>query len=214
MERGLRQGAPLSPFLFLLIVEALKISILKACNKGLYKGIFLAGGNDNLSFLQYADGVLFFRKWSRSNANTLILILKCFEEGLKVNLAKSRMFGVGVGMEEVETLATSLGCLHDSISFMYLGLPVGRRMNVCDGIPLYYLSLFKAHVKIINIMESIRARFLWGFKENEKGISWVKWNSILPSRKLGGLGVDSLHAKNLGLLGKWKWRFLSEKYAF
>nr|GEZ47043.1 RNA-directed DNA polymerase, eukaryota, reverse transcriptase zinc-binding domain protein [Tanacetum cinerariifolium] len=37
--------------------------------------------------------------------------------------------------------------------------------------------------------------------------------SILPSRKLGGLGVGSLHAKNLRLLGKWKWRFLTEKDA-
>nr|GEV23307.1 retrovirus-related Pol polyprotein from transposon TNT 1-94 [Tanacetum cinerariifolium] len=38
------------------------------------------------------------------------------------------------------------------------------------------------------------------------GISWVKWNTILLDRDKGGLGVGSLLAKNLGLLGKWKWR--------
>ncbi|GKA03716.1 reverse transcriptase domain, reverse transcriptase zinc-binding domain protein [Tanacetum coccineum] len=134
MEKGLRQGDSLSHFLFLLIVEAFQISIFEACNKGLYKYIFLAEGNDNLSLLQYANDALFFGKWSRSKANTLILILKCFEEAssLKVNLAKSRIFRVMVGMKEVETVSMSLGCLHDSILFMYLRLPVRRRMNLCD----------------------------------------------------------------------------------
>ena len=32
-------------------------------------------------------------------------------------------------------------------------------------------------------------------------------------RDKGGLGVGSLLAKNLGHLGKWKWRFLTEKNA-
>ncbi|GJZ67828.1 reverse transcriptase domain, reverse transcriptase zinc-binding domain protein [Tanacetum coccineum] len=191
MERGLRQGDPLSPFLFLLVVEALQVSILEACNKGLFKRVSLVGCGDNLSLLQYADDALFFGKWSPSNANNLILILKCFEEasGLKVNLAKSRIFGVGLDIIEVEVVASSLGCLHGSIPFMYLGLPVGRKMSFFDSwgevvnrvrnmltawkakslsiggrltliksvlgsIPVYYLSLFKAPLKIINLIKS------------------------------------------------------------
>nr|GEV49574.1 arginine repressor C-terminal-like domain-containing protein [Tanacetum cinerariifolium] len=42
MERGLRQGDPLSPFLFLIAVEALQVLTLDACNKGVYKGLSLA----------------------------------------------------------------------------------------------------------------------------------------------------------------------------
>ncbi|GJW78983.1 putative RNA-directed DNA polymerase [Tanacetum coccineum] len=250
MERGLHQGDPLSPFLFLLVSEALQVSIIEACSKGFYKGVFLAKDGSNVSLLQYVDDALFFGKWSRSNARNLILILKCFEEasGLTVNLLKSRLFGIGVDSDEVKAVASSLNCSHDSVPFTYLGLLVGKRMYFCDGwievinkvrnrltawkakslfigghltllksvlgsIPIYYLSPFKASLKVIKYIESLRSRFFWGFKDDHRGISWVKWDSILDSPEFGGLGIGSLLAKNIALLGKWKWRFLSEKDA-
>nr|GEW84328.1 reverse transcriptase domain, reverse transcriptase zinc-binding domain protein [Tanacetum cinerariifolium] len=78
--------------------------------------------------------------------------------------------------------------------------------SVLDSILIYYLSLFKALLEIINLLESLRARFFLGYKDGARGISWVKWNSILLNHKIGRLGVGNIHAKNLGLLGKWKWR--------
>ncbi|GKF11296.1 hypothetical protein Tco_0049222, partial [Tanacetum coccineum] len=145
-------------------------------------------------------------------------------------------------------VSASLGCAHDSLPFIYLGLPVGRKMRLCEGwdtvvnrvrnrlsswkakslsiggrltlvksvlgsIPIFYLSLFKSPVKIIDMLESLRCRFFWGFKEGQSGMYWVKWNSFLLDSKSGGLGVGSLHPKNLSLLGKWKWRFLTEDKA-
>ncbi|GKB37353.1 hypothetical protein Tco_0882295 [Tanacetum coccineum] len=44
-----------------------------------------------------------------------------------------------------------------------------------------------------------------------RGINRVKWNSILLDSKYGGFGVGCLRSKNLSLLGKWKWRFLTEE---
>ncbi|GJY16593.1 hypothetical protein Tco_0387015 [Tanacetum coccineum] len=78
---------------------------------------------------------LFFGDWSRLNASNLIHILECFElaSGLKVNIAKSRLLGVGVPNIEVELMASSLGCTLDSLPFTYLGLPVGKKMRACDG---------------------------------------------------------------------------------
>ena len=60
IERGLRQGDPLSPFLFIIVAEALQVSILDACDKGIYNGLSLANDGSNLSLLQYADDALFF----------------------------------------------------------------------------------------------------------------------------------------------------------
>ncbi|GKD97950.1 hypothetical protein Tco_1381847 [Tanacetum coccineum] len=122
---------PLFPLLFLLVDKALQISILEACNKGLYKGTSLVSDDANISLLQYADDSFFFGNWSRVYAYNLILILKCFEEasGLKVKIAKSRLFGIRVSNIEVECVASSLGCTHDILPFMYLGLLVGMKMR-------------------------------------------------------------------------------------
>ncbi|GJR07733.1 nucleotide-binding alpha-beta plait domain-containing protein [Tanacetum coccineum] len=55
---------------------------------------------------------------------------------------------------------------------------------------------------IINTLESIRRRFFLGFKKDQRGISWVIWDTILLDFDKGGLGDGSLEAKNLGLLEK------------
>ncbi|GJX20869.1 putative RNA-directed DNA polymerase [Tanacetum coccineum] len=135
MERGLRQGDLLSPFLFLIVAEALQVTILNACDIGFYKGVRLSNSGLNVSLLQFADDALLFGEWSRLNASNLINILKCFEmgSGLKVNLDKSRIFGVGVPDNDVSSVASSLGCAHGILPFIYLGLPVGRRMRFSEG---------------------------------------------------------------------------------
>nr|GEV57275.1 RNA-directed DNA polymerase, eukaryota, reverse transcriptase zinc-binding domain protein [Tanacetum cinerariifolium] len=57
--------------------------------------------------------------------------------------------------------------------------------SILGSLPIYYFSLFKAPKKIINLLESIRFRFFWGFKESQRGICWVKWNSILVNANMG-----------------------------
>nr|GEY52238.1 arginine repressor C-terminal-like domain-containing protein [Tanacetum cinerariifolium] len=131
MERGLRQGDPLSPFPFLLVAEALQVMIIYACNKGIFKGPFLLNDGSNIYLLQYVDDALFMGEWPKSNAHHLVHILSWFYEvsGMKINLAKSQIFGIGVHISEVESIVRSINCSHDSLPFSYLGLPVGRSMR-------------------------------------------------------------------------------------
>ncbi|KAJ9564448.1 hypothetical protein OSB04_000414 [Centaurea solstitialis] len=122
MERGLWQGDPLSPFLFLLAGEVLQQMLVNACNSGLFKGLQLESSNRNISLLQFADDALVFGKWSKKNIFALSNILGCFHEvsGLRINLSKCNLYGIGVSDVEVKEMADRLGCKASAFPFNYL----------------------------------------------------------------------------------------------
>nr|GEX16998.1 reverse transcriptase domain, reverse transcriptase zinc-binding domain protein [Tanacetum cinerariifolium] len=49
--------------------------------------------------------------------------------GLKINISKSNLYGVGVSSEEIEDMAVGTGCSASNIPFSYLGLPIGSNMS-------------------------------------------------------------------------------------
>ncbi|KAJ9553900.1 hypothetical protein OSB04_017945 [Centaurea solstitialis] len=131
MGKGLWQGDPLAPFLFLLVAENLHLLMEEAKEKGLFEGIVVGDDGLVISHLQFADDAIFFGKWSVRNLRNLIKILDCFHaiSGLRINMRKSKIFGVGVLEEEVQEWATGAGCDGGSFPLMYLGLPVGASMH-------------------------------------------------------------------------------------
>ncbi|GJW81523.1 putative reverse transcriptase domain-containing protein [Tanacetum coccineum] len=143
-------------------------------------------------------GICFAPDLSNLNAKHLIHILKCFElsSGLKVNISKSRLVGVGVSSSDVESLVAALGCSHEFLPFTYLGLPVGKRMRYYDGWNAVInrfrdqLSSWKvnslsiAPVSIINTLESIRSHFFWGFKDSNHVFMGMMVVSRMPPTPL------------------------------
>ncbi|KAF5808150.1 putative RNA-directed DNA polymerase [Helianthus annuus] len=130
--RGLRQGDPLSPFLFIIAMEALTGVMKKACNIGLYEGIRFVNNGEVLSHFLYADDVIFVGNWEGASVHNLRRILRCFflASGLRVNLSKSSVFGINVDNNRIQGLANTLGCRVGSFPFKHLGLQVGANMNL------------------------------------------------------------------------------------
>ncbi|KAI3509571.1 hypothetical protein L1887_24947 [Cichorium endivia] len=132
ISKGVRQGDPLSPFLFIIAMEGLNVALQEARDKGLFKGLQLPNGGPCVSHLFYADDALFVGEWDRTNLKNLARILKCFHasSGLKVNFHKSRVFGIGASDSETTNWASILGCDVGTFPFTYLGVPVGANMNL------------------------------------------------------------------------------------
>lgn len=100
-KRGMRQGDPISPLLFNMIVDALVGMLDHAKAAGHISRVaerIVLGG---LTHLQYADDTLIFLKNSEREIVILKLLLMCFEEmsGLKINFDKSEAFVTGGDLE-------------------------------------------------------------------------------------------------------------------
>ncbi|XP_074314329.1 uncharacterized protein LOC141649541 [Silene latifolia] len=88
---GLRQGDPLSPFLFVLCMEALSCTLDKANFNGSLKRIRLCSGVQTLTHLFFADDAVFFLQDQRNSFETLkgILDRYCHASGQIMNENKS-----------------------------------------------------------------------------------------------------------------------------
>lgn len=78
ISKGVRQGDPLSLFLFTLAMEGLNIAIKNSCEKSLIRGIKLPRNGRILSHLFYVDDATFVGDWDRDNIRNPSAVLKCF----------------------------------------------------------------------------------------------------------------------------------------
>jgi hypothetical protein len=135
-SRGLRQGDPLSPLLFVFVMEALSHMITAAVSGGLLDGFKV--GNASFSHLLFADDTLILCDASSSKLRYWRSLFLLFEavSGLKVNLAKSSLIPMG-DVVQVGSLADILGCEVASLPVKYLGLPLGasyKSTRIWDGV--------------------------------------------------------------------------------
>jgi hypothetical protein len=127
IQRGLKQGDPLAPFLFLLVAEGFAGLMRSAVEKNLFKGFGVGPENLIVTHLQYADDTLCVGEATIENLWTLKAILRGFElaSGLKVNFSKSSLMGVNVLNLFMDMACNFLNCKRGALPFVYLGLRWG-----------------------------------------------------------------------------------------
>jgi len=93
-KKGLRQGDPLSPILFNIVIDMLAILLRRANLDGQIAGVVPHVVEGGLSILQYADDTIIFMDHDLAKAANLKMILCAFEQllGLKINFHKSEIF--------------------------------------------------------------------------------------------------------------------------
>ncbi|KAE8681243.1 hypothetical protein F3Y22_tig00111332pilonHSYRG00015 [Hibiscus syriacus] len=126
-QRGLRQGDPLSPYLFLFCAQGLSALLLKAQRRNEIKGIRASVRGPRVSHLFYADDSLLFVKNSMTEVRRIKGILDKYEKasGQKVNYEKSSIyFSPNTPSEDRGSFLRELGVAEASEPGSYLGLPL------------------------------------------------------------------------------------------
>ncbi|GJV69249.1 RNA-directed DNA polymerase, eukaryota [Tanacetum coccineum] len=198
LHRGLRQGDPLSPFLFILVMEGLTVPIKDVIDAGLFHGARI--GTLQISYLLFKDDVLILGCKSQSMPFVYL--------GLPVGMNMFRLKGWDPILDKFKNRLSKWKASMLSID--------GRTTlvsSVLGALGIYYLSLFPMPVNIEKNLEAMRAKFFWGSTVDDKKIQWIKWKSVLTSKKYGGLGIGSLQALNLSLIQKWRWRYVHNHHA-
>lgn len=125
-QRGLRQGDPFSPYLFLFTMEVLSLLIQNSFNMGNLQGLRLAPTSPALTHLLFADDPILFTKAENHEMYELKRILNIFSKasGQRVNLHKSGLIGGrSLANDKKSTLASILGLQVWSNPGLYLGMP-------------------------------------------------------------------------------------------
>jgi hypothetical protein len=128
-KKGLRQGDPLSPLLFNIVVDMLAILINRAKSEGHINGVVPHLVDDSLSILQYTDDTIIFLDHDMERANNLKLLLCAFEHlsRLKINFYKSEIFCFGEAKEAHDDYSNIFGCQGGKYSIKYLKIPMHHK---------------------------------------------------------------------------------------
>ena len=118
-------------YLYVIGMEALSQLLNRAVDGNYLSGSKIAsrdGDGSVVSHLLYADDSLLFCGASKDQLKYLSWLLMWFEalSGLRINLNKSEIIPVG-SVENVQDLASELGCGIGSLPSSYLGLPLGAK---------------------------------------------------------------------------------------
>lgn len=131
--KGLRQGDPIAPYLFLLIGEVLSKLIVKAQEKDIFEGIIFDFHPLHVTHVQYADDTILFLKNDAHSIRGIKKVLLLFQviSGLSINFNKSIIYHP-FDESLTEEGINIFNCKSSTLPFKYLGDWVGLEKNPCS----------------------------------------------------------------------------------
>ncbi|KAL9675115.1 hypothetical protein QQ045_003316 [Rhodiola kirilowii] len=197
--RGLRQGDPLSHYLFLICTEWFALKFRQWKKERRLKGIRICRGASDITHLLFAEDSVVFLRATMSNATNLKRVLELYEEisGQKINLAKSEIcFSRNVSFDLKERICQELGVRQVESFSRYLGLLVAFSHNKTE--------IFKFIVE--RIWQKVQ-----GWKEHTLSMAGkeILIKSVLQAVPLYAMMCfklsESLCKRIVGIIGRYWW---------
>ena len=237
VTRGLKQGCPLSPLLFNLMVEVLAIKIRQNAN---IKGITVKDIRKVLG--QFADDMWIVSEFDQTSFNTTIDLLEKFSlySGLNINYNKTEILRIGSLRDSNATFYSHLPLVWSDGSIKILGIDITtnpektmqinmekilmktkgiinqweqRDLMLIGKIQVCNTLLLPQWLYLLQVLPTPPKEILKKYRVMIRNFIWnnkpsrIKYNKLIQNYERGGLQLQDLELRDKAIKAKNIWEF-------